>query len=104
MKSISMDDHGSSRLNCVCKCRNGLVNDVRPAIHIFAGENVCIHKISPMQRSELLASRHSPRTSSGVVSTGLKTTLKGIAVSSFNDAAIVCECLATCASASAPYK
>ena len=43
MKSMSMVDHGKSRLNCVCRCSMGFCNAVNPAIHILAGEKVCIH-------------------------------------------------------------
>jgi hypothetical protein len=36
-----------------------LFNNRSPEIHIHAGENVCIHVISPTQLFELFASRHS---------------------------------------------
>ena len=49
MKSMSMELHGRSRLNCVCRWANGFCSDVSPRIHIFAGEKVCIQAMSPMQ-------------------------------------------------------
>ena len=101
---MSIDDHGNARLNCVCKCRNGFRSDVSPAIHILAGENVCIHRINPTHISVALASRHSPRISSGVVSTGWNTTVTGIPFSFANEAAIACECCATCCNVSGPYR
>ena len=51
MKSMSMVDHGSDSLACVCRWSSGLPRAWSPPIHIFAGENVCIHAITPMQRS-----------------------------------------------------
>ena len=50
MKSMSISDQGSSRLNCVCRCSSGFCSAPRPPIHIFAGENVCIQAITPTQR------------------------------------------------------
>ena len=50
MKSMSISAHGSSTLACVCRCNIGFCSAWRPLIHIFAGENVCIHVITPMQR------------------------------------------------------
>ncbi len=49
----------------------------RPAIHIFAGEKVCIHVMMPAQLSSELASMQSFLMASGVVSTGLNTTSYG---------------------------
>ena len=48
-----------------------------PAIHILAGENVCIHVISPSTSLGGIGLEHEPWISSGVVSTGLKTTRTG---------------------------
>jgi alpha-N-arabinofuranosidase len=59
MKSMSISDQGMSRLNWVCRCTKGFCSTFRPAIHILAGENVCIQVISPTQFSALLASIHS---------------------------------------------
>ena len=47
---MSMSAHGSATLACVCRCSSGLRSASSPAIHIFAGENVCIQAITPMQR------------------------------------------------------
>ena len=58
---MSIADHGSDSLAWVCRWSNGLRSSSRPWIHIFAGENVCIHAITPMQRSSRLASRHTCR-------------------------------------------
>ena len=91
MKSISMVDHGRSRLNWVWRCRKGFASVLNPAIHIFAGEKVCIQRIRPMQFSVLLARRQRSRICSGVVRTGLKTMRTGITVSPSRELAIFCE-------------
>ena len=93
-----------SRLNCVCRCAKGLFSVRRPAIHILAGENVCIHAISPMQFFARLASRQMSVIACGVVSTGLKITLTGISAESESDLAMICECSATFFKVSSPYK
>ena len=56
---------------------NRLASDIKPAIHIFDGENVCIHRITPAQLAELFASRHTARMACGVVTTCLNTTVPG---------------------------
>ena len=71
---MSMVDHGSASLACVCRWSSGLRNSSRPWIHIFAGENVCIHVITPRQPSSLFASRHARRIADELVSTGFHTT------------------------------
>ena len=81
---MSMPDHGISRLNCVCRCASGFWSVFNPAIHILAGENVCIQAISPTQASLALASRHRARICSAVVTTGLKTTRTGMLGESFS--------------------
>ena len=78
MKSMSISAQGRSRLNCVCRWSSGFCRAASPAIHIFAGEKVCIHAITPMQSAAAFASRQSRRIASGVVSTGLCTTRTGI--------------------------
>src|SRR5689334_8259160 len=78
IKFISISDQGISRLNWVCKCKNGFLSRLNPAIHIFAGEKVCIQVIRPMQFRAEFASRHKSRIASGVVNTGLNTTWTGI--------------------------
>ena len=99
---MSMVDQGISRLNWVCRCTHGLCKTLSPAIHIFAGENVCIQVIRPMQLAAAFACVQRSRMASGVVSTGLKTTLAGIFCDSASDRAIVCESSATCRSVSSP--
>src|SRR5512132_1491961 len=101
---MSMLDQGISRLYCVCRCRKGFFSNVRPAIHILAGENVCIHVISPTQFLLELASRHSSRIDSGVVKTGLNTTFAGTCAEAPNAAAISFECSATVSNVLGPYK
>ena len=53
---MSIVDHGSAILAWVCRCSSGLRSASSPAIHILAGENVCIHAITPTQRGVALAS------------------------------------------------
>src|SRR5580704_5151289 len=78
MKSMSMVDQGSASLNCVCKCSKGLLKERSPAIHMRAGEKVCIQQIRPTQLAELLASWHKRRIESESVITGLQATCTGI--------------------------
>src|SRR5512133_3205045 len=104
MKSISISAQGISRLNWVCKWQNGLSRALKPAIHILAGENVCIQQTRPIQASEVLAALQTARISSGVVTTGLKTTLTGISVEASRFSTIFLECSATWAKVWGPYK
>src|SRR6516162_923138 len=104
MKSMSMVVHGSSSLNCVCRWRWGFASDRRPAIHIRAGENVCIQVISPMQVRELLASQHKRSMDSPVVTTGLATIFTGIEGDSDSAAPMVRECCSTALRVSWPYR
>ena len=46
---MSIVAHGSDRFACVCRCSSGLRRASSPAIQAFAGENVCIQAITPMQ-------------------------------------------------------
>jgi hypothetical protein len=102
MKSMSMVAHGRSRLNWVWRWTKGLRSAVSPAIHILAGEKVCIHRTSPTQAGEMLASPSSPRTSSGVLTTGFSTTRQGTRGDRSRVAAIVREFSATWLSVSGP--
>ena len=102
MKSMSMLSQGMSRLNWVCRCRSGLRSSESPAIHIFAGEKVCIQVIRPAHPSSAFASRHSVRIASGVVRTGLNTTRTGISDAPSRPAVICRECSATCSKVSGP--
>ena len=92
MKSKSMVSHGSSTLACVCRCSSGVRSASRPAIHILAGENVCIHAITPMTESSALASSAARRIASESVRTGFQTTFAGQRVARAR-AAISCDCV-----------
>ena len=61
----------------VCRCSSGFCSASRPAIHIFAGEKVCIHAITPTQSGALLASRIWRWIASASISTGFQTTSTG---------------------------
>src|SRR6185295_7184784 len=104
MKSMSMDDQGIPSLNWVCRWRNGFCRAPRPAIHILAGENVCIQVMRPTHASSAFASRHSRRISSGPVSTGLTTTLTGIAGAASRPVTIAAASSATVRRVSGPYR
>jgi hypothetical protein len=99
---MSILSHGISRLNCVCRCTKGFCSVESPAIHILAGLNVCIHVIRPIQFLAVLASTHNCVISSGVLSTGLNTTLHGIEPAAFSPSAIFWLSSATCLSVSGP--
>ena len=101
---MSMLDQGSDRLYWVCRCSTGRSRALSPAIHILAGEKVCIHTITPAQVSEELASRHSRRIDSASVSTGFHTIRSGISAASSRRSAICRDWWATCASVSSPYR
>ena len=101
MKSMSISVHGSSRLNWVWRWRSGFWRAVSPAIHIRAGENVCIQTTSPTHASAVFASRQSARIASGVVTTGLWTTRTGIAAAASSAAATSAACTSTWAIVSA---
>ena len=68
---MSISDQGRSRLNCVCRCRSGFCSEPSPPIHIFAGENVCIHATTPTQLRAAFASRQTCRIDSGLFDDGL---------------------------------
>jgi hypothetical protein len=102
MKSMSISAHGRSRLNCVCRCRSGFSSDLKPPIHIFAGENVCIHATTPTQLPAAFASRQTCRIDSGLLTTGLWTTRTGIDASSSSERAISRACSSTRRSTSSP--
>src|SRR5215207_8184790 len=104
MKSMSIVDQGISRPYWVCRCRKGFLSRLNPAIHILAGEKVCIQVTSPTQVCEEFASKHNSRMASGVVRTGLKTTWTGISFEESNAAAISRECSATSSRVLGPYK
>ncbi len=70
---MSIVAQGNPTLACVCRCSSGVRSASRPAIHIFAGEKVCIHAITPIQASSALASRQIRRIESASVSTSFQT-------------------------------
>src|SRR3954447_26749848 len=104
MKSMSISDHGSDTLAWVCGCSNGFVSTSSPAIHILAGEKVCIQAMTPMQASEVPASRQSRRMASASVSTGFQTTRTGIVSCPSSSSAMRRDCSATCCRVSSPYR
>jgi hypothetical protein len=89
MKSMSMVSHGNSTPNWVWKCRSGLRSVFSPRIHIFAGENVCIHAITPMQSGLAFASASTRAIWSESVTTGSQRTWTGISVLASSCSAIV---------------
>ena len=101
---MSISDQGRSRLYWVCRCTKGLERMFNPAIHILAGEKVCIQVIKPMQFCALLASRQRAVIASGVVTTGLKTTFTGNLPDCVIHCAISWECSATFLSVASPYR
>ena len=52
---MSISAHGNETFAWVCRCRKGVFRASSPVIHIFAGENVCIQAISPMQSGSAFA-------------------------------------------------
>ena len=101
---MSISPHGSSRSNCVCRCSSGLRSVLRPPIHIRAGENVCIHAITPMHSSSLPASASTRRIASASVSGSRSTIATGMAGLSLSAWASVRECSCTWRSVSSPYR
>ena len=89
MKSMSIVDHGRSRLNCVCRWTSGLRRSVSPAIHILAGEKVCIQAMTPTQSGAASASRRMAAIASGVLTTGFGTTRTGLPASASRWQAII---------------
>ena len=71
MKSMSIVPHGKSRWNWVCRCTSGVSNTLSPAIHILAGEKVCIQAITPRQSREAPAARQTASIESAEVTTAL---------------------------------
>ena len=102
MKSKSISPHGSSTFACVCRCASGFCSASRPAIHIFAGLNVCIHATRPMTLSAAFASRAVRRIASESVSTGFQTTFTGTSDAASSVSAICCDCVGDLRSVSGP--
>ncbi len=101
---MSMLGQGSDRLYWVCRCSRGTSRAARPAIHILAGEKVCIHTMTPTQLSEEDASWHSRRIESASVSTGFHTIRTGILPGPPRISAMFLDCLATWRRTSSPYR
>ena len=104
MKSISMVSYGISRLNCVWRGSNGFLSSFNPRIHDFAGENVWHHVITPAQFSSVFASLKVLLITSFVIRVGFQTTSYGRIPDSLRAFTMICECSATCARHSSPYK
>ena len=103
MKSMSISDHGRSRLNCVWRWRSGCCSALSPGIHIFAGEKVCIHAITPTHDSAAFASSATRRIASGLVATSRHTTRTGTSSCASRPAATCRACCSTCSSVAFPY-
>ena len=103
MKSMSISDQGSSRLNCVCRWRIGLRSADSPAIHIFAGENVCIQITSPTHESAAFASRQTRRIDSGDRTTPRSRTRTGTSSAPSSAPATSRACASTAAMTASPY-
>jgi hypothetical protein len=97
-----MLSHGRAELAWVCRCKIGTCSAVRPAIHILAGENVCIQTITPMHFGFAEASKQMALMLSGVVSTGFQVALIGTFAAAFKVATTSWDCCATCAKVSSP--
>ena len=52
----------------------GFMSACRPRIHIFAGENVCIHTITPTQSGSADAFMQTENISSAFLTTGCHST------------------------------
>ena len=73
-----------------------------PAIHILAGEKVCIQAMTPMQASSALAASTAARMASRSLRTGFHTIGTGTASASSSQAATCRDCSATRARVSSP--
>ena len=100
---MSIVAQGISRLNCVCRWTNGFCISLKPRIHIFAGEKVCIQAMRPTQFGAAFASLISCEIPSAVVNTGLKTMSIGSWFESFSPSTMRPESSATCRSTFSPY-
>ena len=89
---MSISSQGSERFTWVCRCSKGLRRASSPAIHAFAGENVCIHAMTPMHWSLELASMHARRISAAPVSTGFQTKRTPISGPALSRSTISADC------------
>ena len=99
---MSMVDHGSATPDCVCRCSSGFWSASSPAIHILAGEKVCIHAMTPTHAGSELASSICRWIEPASSSTGFHTTLTGRPATSLRRATMACDCEATWSSVSGP--
>ena len=90
---MSMVDHGSAMPAWVCRCSSGLRSASSPAIHIFAGEKVCIQAITPTHCGALLASSICRWIEAASSSTGFQTTRDREAGDAPSRATISCDCV-----------
>ena len=102
MKSMSIVDQGSSMPACVCRCSSGFCSASSPAIHIFAGENVCIQVITPTHSGALLASSICRWIAAASSSTGFQTTVTGMSLEPARMRTTSCDCSATWRRVSSP--
>jgi hypothetical protein len=82
----------------------GFCSAISPAIHMRAGEKVCIQVTRPAQRGSLLACRHSARMPSLSVTVGLITSRAGSVPAALRPATICSALAATCCSVLGPYR
>ena len=88
---MSIVDHGSSMPACVCRWSSGFCSASRPAIHIFAGEKVCIHATTPTHAASELASSIWRWIDEASIRTGFHTTLTGRSPTSTRRSTIPCD-------------
>ena len=104
MKSMSMPLSGIERLYCVARWHQGFCRSLSALSHIFEGENVWHHVITPAHLSSKFAALIVSVASSGVFTVTLYTTLQGSLPLELNASAISCARAATVSSTSGPYR
>ena len=103
MKSKSIVAHGSSALAWVWRWSNGLSSADRPAIHILAGLNVCIHVMTPTTCGAALTASIVSRIASRDVSTGFQTMRHGTSPQRPRSSTTLWDWVATWARIVSPY-
>ena len=104
MKSISIVSYGISSLNCVWKCISGFLYSCSPRIQDFAGENVCIHVMTPAHSSSAFASLKVFLITAFVISVGFHTTSYGSRPDLLSPSTMILECSATFFKHASPYR
>ncbi len=99
---MSIVAHGNSTLDWVCRWSSGFCSALIPLIHIFAGENVCIHVITPTHVGSELAARAWRWIAGDSVSTGWKSIVNGIAAEALSCSTMAADCSATWRSVVSP--